>query len=62
MHQANFVCKRALFFQKKKFPTNRTSRKVFNFNVIDTVVIKYLVVCKCACDIKMFKFGADKIC
>lgn len=25
------------------FPANRTYRKVFNFNVIDTVVIKYLV-------------------
>ena len=31
------------------------------FNVIDTVVIKCLVVCKCAQDNEIYKFGADKI-
>ena len=34
----------------------------FNFNIIDTVVIKYLVVCKYTCNNKIFKFGADKVC
>lgn len=33
-----------------------------NFNLIDTVVVKYLVVCKCQCDNKIVKFDADKIC
>ena len=44
------------------FLTDRTWRKVFNFNVTDTVVIKYFVVSKCAWDNKIFKFGPDKIC
>ena len=34
---------------------------MFNFNVIDTVVTKYLVVCNWACNNKIFKFGTDKV-
>lgn len=44
------------------FLANRTQRKALNFNMIDTVVIRYLVVCKSTHDNKILKFGADKIC
>ena len=43
------------------FLANRTQRKVFNFNIIDTVLIKYLVVCESTHDNKILKFSADKI-
>lgn len=58
---ATFPLKNNSLHVNISFPVNTTQKKVFNFNVTDTVLIKYLLVCKCTHDNKILKFGADKI-